>query len=212
VIIGSMLSLILLVGAAQHRLPTTPLEALGFITGGLCVWLVVKDNIWNWPTGIINNLLLILLFSQAKLYADTTLQFVYIVLGAFGWYWWLHGGENKVELSISHADRNTLVVSAITAIVSTIAVTRLLIYFNGAAPFWDATTTVLSLTAQYLLMRKVIENWYFWIAADIIYIPLYCSKRLYLTAFLYVIFLGMCVLGLIEWRKNLQSQEHAAAV
>ena len=71
---------------------------------------------------------------------------------------------------------------------------------HDIAPFWDALTTCLSLVAQALLNWKKLENWYFWIAADVIYIPLYVVKRLDLTAIVYMLFLSMCFLGLREWR------------
>ncbi len=83
----------------------------------------------------------------------------------------------------------------------------------GSAPFWDALTTALSLCAQWLLNRKRLENWYVWIAADLIYIPLYAYKGLYLTSVLYATFLLMCLAGLSHWRAawqgdvlNLESQ------
>jgi nicotinamide mononucleotide transporter len=73
---------------------------------------------------------------------------------------------------------------------------------QGAAPFWDALTTVLSLAAQYLLSRKRFENWFLWIAADIIYVPLYFSRALPLIAVLYFVFLVMCIVGLMEWARH----------
>ena len=72
---------------------------------------------------------------------------------------------------------------------------------HDIAPFWDALTTCLSLVAQALLNWKKLENWYFWIAADVVYVPLYVVKRLDLTAIVYVLFLAMCFLGLREWRR-----------
>jgi nicotinamide mononucleotide transporter len=79
---------------------------------------------------------------------------------------------------------------------------EILFAVNGAAPFWDSLTTVLSLTAQYLLCRKRFENWFFWIAADVIYIPLYLSRHLPLTAVLYAVFLAMCLVGVREWHRS----------
>jgi nicotinamide mononucleotide transporter len=73
---------------------------------------------------------------------------------------------------------------------------------NGAAPFWDSMTTILSLAAQYLLCRKRLENWLFWIAADVVYVPLYTSRHLPLTAGLYAVFLLMCIIGVREWSQK----------
>jgi nicotinamide mononucleotide transporter len=79
---------------------------------------------------------------------------------------------------------------------------EILLAVNGAAPLWDAVTTVLSLAAQYLLCRKRLENWIFWIAADIVYVPLYLSRALPLTAVLYGVFLLMCVVGVRDWWRK----------
>ena len=74
--------------------------------------------------------------------------------------------------------------------------------------FWDAVTTTFSLAAQYLLTKKWLENWYVWMAADVIYIPLYFYKHLYLTGSLYFLFLWLCVYGLSLWRRSLAGQKH----
>jgi nicotinamide mononucleotide transporter len=74
---------------------------------------------------------------------------------------------------------------------------------HDVAPLWDALTTVLSLAAQFLLTRKFIENWYFWIMADLIYVPLYIHRHLLFTGGLYVVFLGLCVTGLLAWRQGI---------
>ena len=81
---------------------------------------------------------------------------------------------------------------------------EVLLWVNDAAPLWDAMTTVLSLAAQYLLCRKRFENWWFWIAADVIYIPLYVNRQLPLTAVLYAVFLAMCLVGVREWSRSLK--------
>jgi nicotinamide mononucleotide transporter len=83
-----------------------------------------------------------------------------------------------------------------------------LVSIGDSAPFLDALTTVMSLAAQYLLTKKFIENWYIWLAVDVIYVGLYFSRGLYLTAVLYAIFFGMCLVGLKEWRAN--KVEHLA--
>jgi nicotinamide mononucleotide transporter len=197
-------SAVLLVGSLFQILPLNLTEVLGFITGAICVWLTVKQNIWNWPIGLASNFFYIILFFEAKLYADMSLQLVYIVLGVLGWYWWLHGGLNRTRLLVSRVSPLTTGILVIITIIATAGMTLFLQSTNDSAPFLDALTTVLSLVAQYMLTRKLLENWYVWITVDIIYIGLYAYKELYLTSFLYAVFLSMCLVGLWQWRKAQQ--------
>src|ERR1044072_3825413 len=83
-------------------------EALGFVTGAICVYLVVKENVWNFPIGIANGVFFLVLFTGAQLYGDAALQVVYIALGFQGWYLWLRGGENRTPLSVESASRRLL--------------------------------------------------------------------------------------------------------
>ncbi len=91
---------------------------------------------------------------------------------------------------------------AVAVVVMTVIGTAFLRRILDSAPFLDALTTSMSLAAQYMLTRKLIENWYLWIAVDMVYIGLYTSRALPLTAVLYAIFLAMCVVGLLEWRRS----------
>jgi nicotinamide mononucleotide transporter len=203
-LIATLVSLGLLIAAQKQWLPMSLSEVLGFITGAACVWLTVKENIWNWPVGIANNVFYIILFLNARLFADMGLQVVYVVLGFLGWYWWLRGGENKTELPISRTPAWVLLVVALIVVASTWGLTIYLGSIHDAAPFLDALTTALSLAAQYLLTRKYIENWLVWISTDLIYIGLYAYKGLYLTSVLYAIFLVMCLAGLRQWLASYQ--------
>jgi nicotinamide mononucleotide transporter len=185
-------------------------EILGFVTGAVCVWLTVKQNIWNWPIGIANNVFYIVVFFRAALYADMALQVVYIVVSAFGWYWWLHGGARHTRLTVGRVGLRDAAILAILGAAATYGMMRYLESVGGSAPFLDALTTALSLIAQYLLSRKLLENWYVWIVADIIYVGLYVSKDLHLTAVLYAIFLAMCVRGFVEWRRSMAADRAVA--
>src|SRR5689334_23192336 len=89
------LSAALIAGTVAGWLPLDLTEVFGFVTGGICVWLVVREHILNWPIGLLNNAVFIVLFLQARLFADMGLQLVYVVLGVLGWYWWLHGGAQR---------------------------------------------------------------------------------------------------------------------
>ncbi|MFE3638040.1 nicotinamide riboside transporter PnuC [Streptomyces cellostaticus] len=177
-------------------------ELLGFATGAACVWLTVRARIANFPVGIANNLFFLALFWSARLYADAVLQVVYLMLAAVGWWTWLRGGERRSPRRMGHASARTIAVLLLLAVPATWGLTVVLTRAQDIAPFWDALTTVLSLAAQWLLNTKSCENWYFWIAADVVYIPLYFAKLLYLTGIVYILFLTMCLLGLRNWRRQ----------
>jgi nicotinamide mononucleotide transporter len=178
-------------------------ELLGFVTGAACVWLTVRAHISNFPVGIANSAFFLVLFLSARLYADSGLQVVYIVLGFIGWWQWLHGGASRGRLVVARSGWRLLAGCAAFVVAGTWGLTLLLGWAKDIAPFWDALTTALSLAAQFLLNAKRIENWAFWIVADVIYVPLYVVKRLDLTAIVYVLFLALCFAGVAAWRRAL---------
>ncbi|MES2466510.1 MAG: nicotinamide riboside transporter PnuC [Verrucomicrobiota bacterium] len=185
--------------------PVSLTEAWGFSTGGVCVWLVVREHMANWPAGLANNVVFFALFHQSRLFADMWLQAVYFALGIFGWWNWHRGGDDRSALRISRTQPWEWALLLCFVPVGTWGFRYLLTAHGGAAPFWDSLTTVLSLAAQYLLCRKRLENWIIWILADLIYVPLYFSRSLPLTAVLYGVFLIMCLIGLREWRRKSRS-------
>ena len=178
------------------------IESLGVALGLICVWLLVKENIWNWPIGIANNLLYIYIFFGSGLYADMGLQGVYIAIAIYGWWNWLHGGKNHSGLSMTEASPSVLVNYAAAAALATAILYFLLRrYTPSTVPFTDGLTTALFLTAQYMMSRKIVENWWFWIVGNVLAIGLYVYKGLYQTAGLYAVFLILCAMGLREWQK-----------
>ena len=199
--VSILIGLGLIVGAWQKWLPLSLTETLGFVTGAACVCLVVEENIWNFPLGIANNIFFLVLFLNSRLYGDAGLQIVYLVLGFQGWYWWLYGGSERTGLHITRASRRELMSIGFITLTGTAGLMLLLRAVKGSAPLLDAFTTVLSLAAQFLLNRKIIENWWLWIVADIVYVYLYFSRGLKLTAVLYFIFLCLCIAGWLNWRR-----------
>jgi nicotinamide mononucleotide transporter len=179
-------------------------EILGFLTGAASVLLAVRESAWNWPVGITNNVFFLILFWHAKLYADAILQIVYMVISIFGWWNWVRGGTGHTELPIGKTNIRTVIVLAVLMAAATAVLTLSLRRFtDSVVPLGDAVTTALSLTAQYMLSRKLLENWFVWMTADVIYIALYCYKSLYLTGALYLLFLAMCIAGYSGWRRSL---------
>jgi nicotinamide mononucleotide transporter len=183
-------------------------EVVGFITGALCVWLVAKQNAWNWPIGILNNLAFLALFATSGLFADSGLQVVYVVLAVYGWWAWLRGGEQHTTLPVSRTSAVQWAWLGFAGVISTIILAGVLSSFTSSTVPWpDAITTVLSLLATWGQTRKKVECWWLWIAADVIYVPLYAYKGLWLTAILYLGFIALCVIGLRAWTKALEQDE-----
>lgn len=205
-------SLGLVTGSSLRILPIGMVEVFGFVSGAVCVLLVVQQHIANFPVGLLNNVVFIMLFMQARLYGDMAMQLVYIVLGIIGWYQWLYGGARHTQLTVSRTPWWEWVVLLSVGVPATLGMLWFLRVVHGAAPLLDAITTVLSLLAQYLLNRKRLENWLVWITADILYIYLYSLKGLYLTAVLYAIFIGLCVAGWLAWQRSLATQQPEPAV
>jgi nicotinamide mononucleotide transporter len=187
-------------------------ELGGFVTGLWCVVLVVRQHIANWPIGIVNVALLMIAFWTAGLYGDAGLQIIYVILGFYGWWAWLRR-SGATEVPVRRTTGVEWVWLAVGGFAATVVLYWLLATQLGSTvPSADAITTALSLVATYGQCRKLVENWWFWIIADVIYVPLYAYKHLYLTTVLYVVFLGLSIIGLAAWRRDLARIQPAFAV
>lgn len=188
--------------------PVTLIEVIGFVTGGICVWLVAQQNIWNWPVGILNNIAFLILFFGVGLYADAVLQIIFAVIAIYGWYRWTHGRKNgSGTLVVTYSPwSERIVVLGLTALLTGAVITGLVYGTDSEVPVWDALILTLSLAATYYQAKKRIDSWWVWITVDLISIPLYFERGLLLTSILYFIFLCICVKGLLGWRKSYKSE------
>ena len=185
-------------------------EVLAVITGIISVYLSTRENIWSWPTALVNVALYFVVFYEEKLYADMGLQVVYFALSLYGWYEWLYGGENRTELHVSRTPRALGVRLAIIGIACVAVLGTLLARFTDAAlPYIDSATASTSLVAQWMMTRKILENWAVWVAVDVVYIAMFIFKRLYLTAGLYAVFLVLAVMGYVQWKRSLVARSLA---
>ena len=187
-------------------------EILGFVTGAVCVGLAAKANIWNWPIGLANSGFWLILFMGSGLYADSFLQVVYLIMGVYGWVWWLRGGPKASARPIAHVGRAELAVIVVLVLLSTTTWYYVLSHHtNSTVPLADAITTVLSLAANWMLARKLIENWPLWIfGVNAPYIGLYLYKGLALTASLQFVFIALSVMGWITWQRELTARQAKA--
>jgi nicotinamide mononucleotide transporter len=180
------------------------LEVLAVLFGIVSVYLSTRENIWSWPTALVNVSFFFVLFYVSGLYSDTGLQVVYFVLSLYGWYEWLYGGAGRTAIVVSRTTRTTWVVLGAIGVVVWALLGSITSRLPGTAlPYVDAATTTVSLLAQWMMTRKLLENWLVWIAVDVVYVGMFVFKGLYLTAFNYGIYLILAVMGYIAWKRSL---------
>ena len=189
----------------------SPLEIFAAAVGAWSVWLSVRQNVLSWPTAIVNVVLYTIVFYEAKLYADMGLQVVYAVLSVYGWYQWLYGGEGHTTLHVSRTPRSLAIgLALIAAACAALLGTVLHRTTDAALPFMDSALTSASLVAQWMMTRKLLENWAVWITVDVLYVGMFIYKGLYVTAVLYAVFLGLAVKGWIDWRNSMRAESALA--
>lgn len=179
-------------------------EIVAVIFGLLSVWYAKKENILVFPTGIISVLLYVYICYNWKLYADMGVNFYYFIMSVYGWIVWSTKTDGTAVTPIAKNTSRENVISVSLFIVFFIIMAYILSsYTDSDVPYWDSLTTGIFLVGMWLMAKKKIENWIAWIIGDLISIPLYAYKGLYLTSFQFVVFLGIAIAGYIEWRKRI---------
>ncbi|MFI5231797.1 MAG: nicotinamide riboside transporter PnuC [Gemmatimonadales bacterium] len=192
-----------------HEIDWLQWTAVG--TGVISVYLSVRQKIWSWPTALVNVALYFVVFRDEKLYADMGLQVIYFALSLYGWYEWLYGGENRTELKVSRANAAMGArLGAITVVGVAVLGTLFARYTDAALPYVDSATATVSLVAQWMMTRKVLENWAVWIAVDVVYVGMFIYKHLYPTAGLYAGFLVLAVMGHLQWLRSFRADRAPA--
>lgn len=200
-----MLDLSIFQSFYENLLATTWLEAAAVITGLLSVWFAKKENILVYPTGIISVLIYVYLCFKVKLYADMGINAFYFVMSVYGWYKWSMKMADRHSRPISYAGKKEWIVSIAGTIVSFVILYYVLKnYTDSNVAFWDALTTAIFIIGMWLMAFKKIENWLFWIAGDLISIPLYATKSLVFTSFQFTVFLVLAILGYLEWSSKIK--------
>jgi nicotinamide mononucleotide transporter len=186
---------------------TSCTEAVGAVSGALNVWLVARQSMWAWPLGVVNAVAYVAVFARAGLYADTALQVAYGWLSLVGWWRWGRGSTSMAPahpLPVTRTPR-----AAWPRLLGTMAVTWAVLALvtaqlpGAALPVLDGLLVSVSLVAQGMMTRKQLENWWLWIAVDVVYIGLFAARDLPVTSALYALFLLLAVRGLRAWTRAL---------
>ena len=187
-------------------------ELIGTLFGLFSVYFASRANILTWPTGIVNEIFLFILFFQVQLYPDMFLQVYFFIVTIYGWYHWKTNAAEKIISEIKF--RSKLILASAILFFSVLSGCffsnihlSLPEFFpvQAAYPFIDSFVMVSSIVATVLLAKKKIENWYLWIAVDVVCTGLYFKKGVYFLSLEYFIFLGLASYGLYNWNKQLKN-------
>lgn len=197
------------------------LEIIGVIFGFLSVWYARKGNIWVYPTGIISTMLFVYLLWHYVLWGDMLINVYYTVMSIYGWVLWARNAQDNI-ITISRttpADWKTATLLGAFSFLFVIGVYYLKPFikndfsmqgvtlgFHNFLPteYVDVFTTAIFLVGMWLMAKRKIENWLFWIVGDLISIPLYYIKGMVFTSFQYLLFTIIAIMGYLEWRRKLQ--------
>ena len=186
----------------------TTLEWVATVCGLIHVYLLTREKVVAWPFGIVTVAIFVYIFYVSKLYSDAILHVVYIFINIYGWYNWSKRKEELAAVKISR-----LLPVGIAVLIGVIFIGTLLWgYFmdtqtDADFAYFDAFTTVASLSAQYLLTQKKLDNWAVWIVVNLVAMPIYLMKGLHITAGLYAVYLVLAISGLLSWHRMMKGGE-----
>jgi len=183
------------------------IEVIAASLGMVAIYLQIKQKVWYWPVSIVLVSLYIIVYIEAKLYADMSLQVYYLLISFYGWYHWTFGKRDAPggKLPVTFVSRKLAILLLTASIVFFIIISGILIrYTDSDLPYWDAFTTALSFVATWMLAKKIIENWLVWIVVDAVSVGIYIYKGLYPTVILFIVLTILAVVGYMAWKRDVK--------
>jgi nicotinamide mononucleotide transporter len=184
------------------------LEITAVIFGLLSVWYAKKDTILVFPTGLINTSIYVFLLWKWSLLGDMMINGYYFVMSIYGWYYWTRKKDNEVAYPISKISKKEKKRSILIFIITVIFVIVIYLIFNKFTnwmSYVDTFITGIFFVGMWLMAKRKIENWIFWILGDLLSIPLYFAKGYTFTSIQYVLFTIIAIFGYLEWKKILNN-------
>ncbi|MCR9278967.1 MAG: nicotinamide riboside transporter PnuC [Pseudomonadaceae bacterium] len=178
-------------------------EIVATASGLLCVWLLIRQNIWTWPLGMAYALLSLFVFYGEQLYGQFALHVFYVLVNAYGWYHWQTGGADGAPVVVGRTPVAVAFVLALLVVLASVASWLLLdTYSDAQQALFDSALTAASLAAFWMQTRKYLESWLVWLVIDIVYVGFFVLQELYLYAILYGVYLIMAVWGYVQWLRD----------
>jgi len=191
------------------------IEALGVFFGFLSVWYSKQNKIAVFPTGMVSTGLFVYLLWQATLWGDMLINAYYFLMSIYGWYYWTRKAEDTIQHPISETtakEWKTTIWLGLGTVLLVFSVYTLTNRWTVWTAYVDTFTTALFFVGMWLMAKRKIENWIFWIIGDIISIPLYFYKGLVLTSFQFTLFTALAIWGYRSWKHSLDNKPQAATV
>lgn len=181
----------------------SPFEIIAAAFGIISVFLSTRQNVWSWPTSLVNVTMYTVIFLQQKLYGLMSIQVFFAVVAIYGWYKWLFGGEARTELKVTRTGPRLGVILVTIGVLGWLGLYLVLRATNDSSPFIDAFFFAVSLVAQWMMARKLVECWPIWISINCISVPFFLVRQNYATAGQYAVFLVLAIMGWRFWKASL---------
>ncbi|GAA4803880.1 nicotinamide riboside transporter PnuC [Olivibacter ginsenosidimutans] len=181
---------------------TSVLEWFAVVTAFACIYLATKQHILNWPISIFSVLAYAVLFYEGKLYGEMSLQGYYLFTAIYGWYYWLKRKQTHQKPVVRFRAREMGLAIGLVIVFSILLGLFLHHFTDTDVAYIDGTLASISFVAQFLMTRKVLQNWLMWVVVDLLYIPLFVYKGFMLTAVLYVFLAFIAWRGYLDWKKS----------
>jgi len=189
------------------------LELIAVFFGLLSVWFSKNNNVLVYPTGIINTSIFVYLLVKWELLGDMIINIYYFLMSIYGWYYWTRKSNNQEYTPITKINELDIKIILIIIISSTLFVSYLYSFFDkwsGLVSYIDIFTTAIFFAGMWLMARRKIESWFFWILGDVISVPLYFVKGLAFSSFQYIIFTLIAVAGYYKWKSIYNNNKRIA--
>jgi len=186
-----------------------PLEAASVLLGILYLVLAIRESVWCWPAAFLSSALTIAVVFGARLYSEVALNAYYAAMAVYGWYQWQYGGRRhgvtELPIAVWPLKKHALAIGGSIALAAIVGwyMSR---HTQAAFPYLDAFVTVASVVTTYMVARKILENWLYWLVVDSLALYLYWQRELYLYVGLFALYLVLVVLGLVRWHRDWRPQ------
>ena len=186
-----------------------PLEAASVLFSVLYLVLAIRESLWCWPAAFISSVLTLAVVLDVRLYSEVVLNVYYAAMAVYGWYQWHYGGRTRgaaqLPISIWPLKLHALAIGGSLALSAAVGwlMSR---YTQAAFPYLDAFVTVSSVVTTYLVARKILENWLYWLVVDSLAIYVYWQRELYFFVALFALYLVLVVIGLVRWHRDWRAQ------